>query len=196
MSENKRMGLVLIEAFADWEYGLLAASAVAWFGCSLTVLTPGAGIVTSMAGARIAGEAALEGAKAESYDALALIGSDRWEQGAATPADDLARDVLERGGTVGAICGGTVALARSGLLEGRAHTSNGRKWLREAAGSYAGAEHYRDTPAAVRDGPVVTAPGTAPATFAIAMLEAMLPGRAEQIGQMRAMMAAEHAAAG
>lgn len=63
MSENKRMGLVLIEAFADWEYGLLAASAVAWFGCSLTVLTPGAGIVTSMAGARIAGEAALEGAK-------------------------------------------------------------------------------------------------------------------------------------
>ncbi|RNC95737.1 MAG: glutamine amidotransferase [Oricola sp.] len=188
MSGNKRMGLVLIEAFADWEYGLVAASAVAWFGCSLTVLTPGGRPVTSMAGVTVSGGSALEAAQADDFDAVILIGSDRWEKGAAPEADALVRAVHESGGTV--------ALARCGMLGGRAHTSNGRKWLREAAGSYAGAEHYRDTPAAVRDGPVVTAPGTAPATFAIAMLEAMLPGRAEQVGQMRAMMAAEHAAAG
>ena len=41
MSGNKRIGLGLIEAFADREYGRVAASAVAWFGFSLTVLTPG-----------------------------------------------------------------------------------------------------------------------------------------------------------
>ncbi|MBO6639773.1 MAG: DJ-1/PfpI family protein [Roseitalea sp.] len=195
MSEKKRIALVLIDAFADWEYGLLAASAVAWFGCSLTVLTPGGRDVTSMAGVRVAADGALEKADAARFDAVVLIGSDGWTAGAAPEADRLARAVHDHGGTVGGICGGTVALARSGLLEGRAHTSNDRSWLGEVAGDYAGADLYRDTPAAVSDGRVVTAPGTAPATFAIAVLGSLLPGGAEQVAQMRAMMAAEHQAA-
>lgn len=192
MSGNKRMGLVLIEAFADWEYGLVAASAVAWFGFSLTVLTPGGRPVTSMAGVTVSGGSALEAAQADEFDAVILIGSDRWEKGAAPEADALARAVHESGGTVGAICGGTVALARCGMLGDRAHTSNGRKWLRDVAGDYAGAEHYRDTPAAVTDDRIVTAPGTAPATFAVAVMKSLLPGGEDQIAEMRAMMAAEH----
>ncbi len=36
----------------------------------------------------------------------------------------LCHDALGRGIAVGAICGATLALARAGLLAGRAHTSN------------------------------------------------------------------------
>lgn len=196
MSDEKRIALVLIDAFADWEYGLVAASAVAWFGCSLTVLTPGRRDVPSMAGVRVAAGGAIEEADADRFDAVLLIGSDGWAAGAAPEADRLARAVHDHGGTVGGICGGTAALARSGLLDGRVHTSNGEAWLREAAGAYAGSDRYRDTPAAVSDDRVITAPGTAPATFAIAVLQSLFPDRQEQIGEMRAMMAAEHTRAG
>jgi len=192
VSEKKRIALVLIDAFADWEYGLVAASAVAWFGCSLTVLTPGGRNVTSMAGLSALADGALEEADAGGFDAVLLIGSDGWAAGAAPEADGLARAVHDRGGTVGAICGGTVAFARSGLLDGRAHTSNAANWLRQTVGDYPGADRYRDTPAAVTDDRIVTAPGTAPATFAIAALQSLFPGLQEQIGEMRAMMAAEH----
>ncbi|MCR9123455.1 MAG: DJ-1/PfpI family protein [Phyllobacteriaceae bacterium] len=196
MSDEKRIALVLIDAFADWEYGLVAASAVAWFGCSLTVLTSGGRDVISMAGVRATAGDAIEEADADRFEAVLLIGSDGWAAGAALEADGLARAVHDRGGTAGAICGGTVAFARSGLLDGRAHTSNGAAWLREAAGAYAGADCYRDTPAAVSDDRVITAPGTAPATFAIAVLQSLFPDREEQIAEMRAMMAAEHTRAG
>ena len=192
MSENKRIALVLIEAFADWEYGLVAASAVAWFGFSLTVLTPGGGLVTSMAGLTMTSGGSLEAADAGDFDAVVLIGSDGWADGAAPEAATLARAVHAQGGTVGAICGGTAAFARAGLLEGRDHTSNGEKWLRDTVGDYAGADRYHDTPAAVCADRIVTAPGTAPTTFAIAVLKSLLPGGEEQVAEMRAMMAAEH----
>ena len=69
----------------------------------------------------------------------------------------------------------TVPLARAGLFEGRAHTSNGRDWLLKATGGYDGSGGYRDVPHAIADGPVVSAPGSAPGTFACAMLAAMMP---------------------
>ena len=32
MAAAKTIGFVFIQGYADWEYGLLAASAVEWFG--------------------------------------------------------------------------------------------------------------------------------------------------------------------
>lgn len=32
MPKQKTIGLIFMDGFADWEYGLLAASAVEWFG--------------------------------------------------------------------------------------------------------------------------------------------------------------------
>ena len=40
MPEQKTIGVLFIERFADWEYGLLAASAVEWFGARAVSLTP------------------------------------------------------------------------------------------------------------------------------------------------------------
>lgn len=195
MTETKNLAIILIQGFADWEYGLLAAATVEWFGgIKVTVLTPGGGGIRSMAGLRVEGDAAIETARADQFHAVAVIGSDGWAAGDGPDIAAFLSGIYNKGGIVGAICGGTVPLAKSGLLDGAAHTSNARQWLLETAGDYKGAQNYQDTPAAVSDDRIITAPGTAPDTFAAQMLEAMLPDKAEQVAQMRAMLAAEHRA--
>ncbi|NED62370.1 glutamine amidotransferase, partial [Streptomyces sp. SID10244] len=70
---------------------------------------------------------------------------------------------VEAGVPVAGICGATVGLARAGLLDDRAHTSNAAAQL-EPTG-YAGAANYVDAPA-VTDRGVVTAAAVAPVDFA------------------------------
>ncbi len=102
----------------------------------------------------------------------------------------------ERGGVVGGICAGTLALARAGLFRDRAHTSNGRNWILEHLPDYAGAEHYRDVPHAVADRRLVSAPGSAPGTFALAFLDALYPEQKEEVAALRRFLTSEHRAAG
>lgn len=44
MPETKTIGFVFIPGVADWEYGLLSASAVEWFGAKVFAITPTAGL--------------------------------------------------------------------------------------------------------------------------------------------------------
>ncbi|MCT7376436.1 DJ-1/PfpI family protein [Chelativorans salis] len=195
MEQSKTVGLVFIEKFADWEFGLLAASAVEWFGARAVALTPEAGSVRSAAGLQLAGERGLTPQENEDLDAVALIGSDNWASPDAPDVTPLLKAVAGRGGVVGGICAGTLGLARAGLFEGRGHTSNGRDWINGHVPGYVGAEGYQDVPHAVSDGSIVSAPGSAPGTFAAAFLEALFPQRAETVGEMRELFAREHAAA-
>ncbi len=75
------------------------------------------------------------------------------------------------GGLVAAICGATQGLARSGLLDDRAHTSNAPDYIAALAG-YHGHQHYREAKV-VADRGVITAPATAPVDFARAVFEAL-----------------------
>ena len=93
---------------------------------------------------------------------------------------------------VGGICAATVPLAKGGFFEGRRHTSNGREWIANIAGNYAGASQYSDVPDAISDARVVSAPGTAPVSFAMAFLSAVYPQAAEMLAGARAMFGAEH----
>jgi len=191
MPDTKTLGVLLIEGFADWEYPLLAASAREWFGINVRFLTPGAAPVTSIAGLRFTDGEAFEKATAGTFDALAIIGSDSWTGDAAPDIADALRVHREAGTVIGGICAGTVPLARAGLFAGCAHTSNGCDWLLAATGGYEGSDDYQDVPHAVADG-VVSAPGSAPGTFACVMLEAMLPEGGEQVAGMRAVFAREY----
>jgi putative intracellular protease/amidase len=94
---------------------------------------------------------------------LVLPGGTAWEAGEHGEAAETARAFLAAGVPVAAICGATLALARAGLLDERAHTSNAREYLRETG--YRGSGLYREEPA-VTDGEVITAPGTRPVEFA------------------------------
>ena len=71
---------------------------------------------------------------------------------------------------VAAICGATLGLARAGMLDGVAHTSNAPEFL--ASSGYAGAGRYVEARTVSDDG-VITAPGAMPVDFAAAVFRAI-----------------------
>ena len=109
-------------------------------------------------------------------------------------APDL-RDLLvaqhSGGAVIAGICGGTLALARAGLLNDIAHTSNDPAFLARNAEGYAGERHYVESASAISQNRIVTAPGTAPASFAAAVFEGAGLTQ-DTVAQFRSMMAAEH----
>jgi len=94
---------------------------------------------------------------------LIIPGGFAWDHGDVAGVGDVARAFMAAGVPVAAICGATSGLARAGLLDDVAHTSNAAEYLQ--ATGYGGAAHYRDEPV-VCDGNLITAPGTAPLEFA------------------------------
>jgi putative intracellular protease/amidase len=94
---------------------------------------------------------------------LILPGADTWTDAVTDPALAKARDFVEVGIPVAAICGATFGLARAGLLDDRRHTSNARRWL--ASSGYRGGAYYVYEPA-VEDHGVITASVTASLEFA------------------------------
>lgn len=194
MADAKTIGFVFIPGVADWEYGLLSASAVEWFGARAVVVTPDGKPVRSASGFSLAADRPADSGENRDLDALAVIGSDGWAGPGAPDVTELLKTVDARGGVVGGICAATLALARAGLFEDRTHTSNGRDWILRHLPDYAGRENYADVPHAVSDGRVVSAPGSAPGTFALAFLGALYPDKAGELAEMRSMFSREYAA--
>jgi putative intracellular protease/amidase len=192
MAAGKTIGFVFIPRFADWEYGLLAASAVEWFGARAVSLTPDGEEVTGSSGFRLMPDRAINSEANDDLEAVAVIGSDEWTSANPPDVSTLIRSVAARGGVVGGICAGTLALARAGLLEGQRHTSNGRDWILQNVPGYAGSELYQDVPHAVAGNRIVTAPGSAPGTFAKVFLETLYPEQKAQLAEMAAIFAKEH----
>ncbi|AZO45780.1 glutamine amidotransferase [Mesorhizobium sp. M7D.F.Ca.US.005.01.1.1] len=195
MPEQKTIGFLFIEGFADWEYGLLAASAVEWFGARAVSLTPDGKPVTGISGFRLTPDRSGAADENTDLDAIAVIGSDEWAGKAPPDVADLLNAVASRGSVVGGICAGTLALARASLFEKAKHTSNGRDWINGHEAGYAGDSNYQDVPYAVTDGKIVSAPGSAPGTFALAFLKTLYPERANDLAQMRTLFAKEYAEA-
>ena len=110
--------------------------------------------ITTMGGLRILPDVRIDDVDPERSAMLVLAGADTWDEGGNGRFAKLARRFLEAGVPVAAICGGTLGLAREGLLDDREHTSAAPQYL--AAGGYRGAERYRQAPA-VTDGDLITA---------------------------------------
>ncbi|TPL87097.1 DJ-1/PfpI family protein [Mesorhizobium sp. B2-3-12] len=195
MPDSKTIGFLFIEGFADWEYGLLAASAVEWFEARAVSLTPGGKPVTGISGFRLTPDRSASVDENADLDAIAVIGSDQWAAKAAPDVAGLLSAVATRDGVVGGICAGTLALARAGLFENARHTSNGRDWINRHEAGYAGDGNYQDVPHAVADGKIVSAPGSAPGTFALAFLQSLYPEKSSDLARMRALFAKEYAEA-
>jgi putative intracellular protease/amidase len=129
-----------------------------------------------MGGMRIIPDVTLDELRPADSAMLVLPGADTWLTGGNGAFAAKAREFLDAGVPVAAICGATLGLAVEGLLDERDHTSNAAVVL-EASG-YGGASRYRDVPA-VTDGQVVTATATAPVEFArevMALLDLYEPG--------------------
>lgn len=185
-----RIAIALTPEYADWECALIAAVARGYLGIEIVTATPDGLAVTSMGGFHVTPDLGYSALAPEGFDALIVPGGLAWEKGVAPDLAPLVRDFHGKGRLVAGICAAASMLAGTGLLDGVAHTGNSLDSHRRA-GAYGGAALYRDEPQAVADGRIVTAPGTAPFSFAVEILKALghYDGEAER--EMRAF-GAEH----
>ncbi|WP_330355461.1 type 1 glutamine amidotransferase family protein [Streptomyces chartreusis] len=160
---SKPVHLAVYDTFADWETGHATAH-LARAGHDIRTVGPSTQPVRSIGGLCVQPDLALDDVRPEDSSLLILPGADLWDAG-----DDLApfarkaREFLDAGVPVAAICGATAGLAREGLLDDRAHTSAVSFYL--AATGYGGGERYVDADA-VTDGALITAGPTEPVAFA------------------------------
>lgn len=182
--------IILTPEYSDWEIAPLIGTGRAFFGAAFRFVSPTGGPLASVGGLPIA---ATERLKPLEQGVLVLCGGPAWESAEAPDIGGLLRQSLDHGAILAAICGGTAALARAGLLDDVRHTSNGPGYLDQLVPSYRGAVHYVDQPQALRDGAIITAPAPAPASFAREVLAAAGLA-AEAAAQVTQMLALEHRA--
>lgn len=162
---------ILTEGFADWETALLNGAARGYYGVATLYATPGGRPVTSSGGMEVNAGLALEVVDIGTLDAVIVCGGTAWQRPGAPDIAPLVHAAHASGKVVGAICDGTVALARTGLLDDVKHTSNGAGYL-DSTG-YKGSALYQDVMHAVTDGRIVTASATAPVSFMADVMRAL-----------------------
>ena len=158
--------VLVFEGFADWEPAHALAELRRWGKKSVVVLGFEPDPVTSMGGLRIVPDRKLSDVRQSEVEILILPGGDFWES--TYPQAELNRiltDLIGADVPIAAICAGTLAVARAGLLDDRRHTSNGPGYIAGHVPQYSGSALYEAVPA-VTDRGVITASGLAPVDFA------------------------------
>ena len=163
---------LLTPDYADWEFAMVAAAARGYCDIEVKTASPDGKPVTSMGGLKALPDMAFNDIDLGKVRALLVIGGPIWESDNAPDISELLRAANWDQRLIGAICGGTRALAASGLLDRVQHTSNAKDYVASAAG-YRGADFYRDVPTALRAGNIITAPGTAPVSFMKTVITAL-----------------------
>jgi putative intracellular protease/amidase len=167
---TKTVHLALYNQLADWEFGYATARindpAFQKDPGRYQVRTVGLtrDPITSMGGLTITPDLALADIDPADSALLLLPGGDSWAEGGNAEFAQAARQWLDAGVPVAAICGATTGLAAEGLLDDRPHTGNMVEELLGVEG-YAGAEHYRQE-RAVRANGLITAGADSAVEFA------------------------------
>jgi putative intracellular protease/amidase len=187
----KSVAVLLTDGYADWEVGYVLGVGGPFYGLKTQCVSPAGNAVVSQGGLATAPLPALEDLQVGQFGVLLICGGMHWERPEALDVGPMARQFIDQGATVAAICGATLALARTGLLHGTRHTSNSANFLTNSAGEYAGVECYVESAQAVVDGKLITAPGTATATFTAAVFRAA-GVEEDYITQFLDMVAGEH----
>ncbi|HSN67569.1 MAG TPA: type 1 glutamine amidotransferase family protein [Fusibacter sp.] len=176
---NNTIYLYVFDTMSDWEIGYLTAelntgryykkglapSKIVTVGNELTP-------VTTMGGLKILPDIKLDDCSLENADALILPGGDTWMDSIHQPILKFTEKCLKEGILVAAICGATMGLAQTGLLNSRWHTSNDLEYLKMICPTYTG-ENYYKMESAVTDGKLITASGIAPLEFTVHVLKAL-----------------------
>jgi len=186
----KPITIILTDGYSDWEIATLAGVGRAFHGADIRFVSPDGGQVRSAGGLKIAETSRFA---SPNEGVVVVCGGPAFEGPDAPDLSAGLRKAQEAGCVVAGICGGTIGLARAGLLDGVDHTSNGPGYLEANATGYRGAGRYRDQPTALRDGGIITAPAPAPASFAAEVLMAAGLDR-KKADEIRAMLSAEHRA--
>jgi putative intracellular protease/amidase len=163
MSRNP-VHVAVYDTFADWETGHTTAHLVQ-NGYETRTVGLTTRPVTTMGGLRIQPDLALEDVRPEDSSLLVLTGAALWDTSdELAPFARKAREFLDAGVPVAAICGAVAGLAREGLLDDRAHTGAAAGYL--AATGYAGGGRYVEADAVTDPSGLITAGPTDPEALA------------------------------
>lgn len=153
----------VMNTMADWELGFVMAelNSKRFFKkdakeIELKTVAVTKNPVKSMGGLTITPDLTIDEIEINEKNALLLPGSDTWAEPENMKIIQITKEFLASGGLVSAICGATVALGNAGILDDKAHTSNGAGFLDMFCPEYKGAPHFQDVPA-IRDGNLITA---------------------------------------
>jgi putative intracellular protease/amidase len=159
--------VVVFDGFADWEPAHALAELRRWGKRDVRSVGFTTAPVVSMGGLRVTPDVALSAVQPSDVELLILPGGDMWQQ-AGYPVSELETLIHELVNTetpVAAICAATLAVVRSGVLDDRRHTSNGRDYLAYYAPNFRSGANYVES-MAVRDRHVITASGLGAVDFA------------------------------
>jgi putative intracellular protease/amidase len=171
MSENTIV-MYILNTMADWEWGYTTAElktgrffkkGIPAFNIKTVSLSKEP--ITTMGGLRIIPDLSIDEINAQNCTLLLLPGGETWMDSRHAPILEKAKDCLDKGIPVAAICGATMALASAGILDTYRHTSNDLAYLKQECPNYHGEENFQFQ-SAVTDGNLITASGTAPIELA------------------------------
>jgi putative intracellular protease/amidase len=168
---NKAYVLVF-DGLADWEPALFMCELADQGKLETVTVGFDESPVRSMGGLRILPDATLAEVSVDEAAVFVVPGGGRWYSGTSYELIGLLRALHGAGVPVGGICGATLELARSGLLDGVAHTGNSLDEIRKHVPSYRGEARYVDRLAA-GEGGIVTAGGDGYVEFAAELFRQM-----------------------
>lgn len=167
----------VLNTFADWETGYVTAelNSRRFFKqgalkVSLKTVSHSKEPIKTMGGMTVVPDCVINDIEVKPSSILLLPGADTWSNPKHFEILEKAKELLTVNGTVCAICGATVALASTGLLDNRVHTSNGLGFLEMFAPNYSGQSYYTDDPS-VTDKNLITASSTASLLWAKQIIE-------------------------
>ena len=158
--------IYVLDTLADWELGHVTAEL--YSGRFFKKDAPQVVVKTvsvskepiqTMGGLMVVPDCLIDDMAASETSVLLLPGANTWSEPKHGAILEKAREFLDLGATVCAICGATAALAGVGLLNHRPHTSNGPGFLEMMVPGYQGQDFYIDRPS-VADGGLITASAT------------------------------------
>ncbi|MDF1760811.1 MAG: glutamine amidotransferase [Coxiellaceae bacterium] len=171
--------LYVLDTLSDWEIGYLTAelNSGRFFNqpkAQVEIIKLGDTTmpIKTMGGIEITPDKDLQNAVLDEGDILILPGADTWLESSNQHVINLIPELLNKNVIVAAICGATLALAKSGVLNNKKHTSNGKEFLKMSCPEYSGEQLYVDSPA-VTDNNLITASGLAPLEFSCEIFKKM-----------------------
>lgn len=153
----------VLDTLADWEIGHVISelNSGRFFKkgaprVALKMVSYSKEPIHTMGGLAIAPDCLIDDVIVSETSMLLLPGANTWNDPKHGAIIEKASEFLSLGAAVCAICGATTALANFGLLDQRAHTSNGPGFLEMFSPSYKGQRYYMDKPS-VADSNLITA---------------------------------------
>ena len=162
--------LLVFDGLSDWEPGLALAEINKSNEYQVKTVGFNREIIKTMGGVSIVPDFTIYTINYNDAAILILPGGEMWEK---DPLMDLVPAVekfIKQDIPVAAICGPTVFLCRHGFVENIAHTSNGKKYLKNLIGEYNGSTSYVNQPSISSNG-IITANGIASVEFARDILD-------------------------